>query len=182
LRDGTPPDLARGAALYARDCASCHGAAGAADTAMARTLDPPPIAFTDRARARERSVFALYQVIGQGLEGTAMQSYAHLSAQDRWALAFHISRLAYPDALREGGRQLWQNDPAVRAEVGDLENLVEILDEVRKNGRPITTLPLNVRAADYPGDPDDQFIHSIVPIHGIDGAKPRRLFIYSEKV
>jgi len=64
----------------------------------------------------------------------------------------------------------------------DLENLVEILDEVRKNGRPITTPPLNVTAADYPGDPDDQFIHSIVPIHGIDGAKPRRLFIYSEKV
>ena len=41
-----------------------------------RRMDPPPIAFTDRARARERSLFALYQVIDQGLEGTAMASFA----------------------------------------------------------------------------------------------------------
>ncbi len=121
-----PPDLARGAALYARDCASCHGATGAADTAMARSLDPPPIDFTDRARARERSLFALYQVIGQGLEGTAMQSYAHLSAQDRWALAFHIGRIAYGDDLRQRGQALWQGEAAMRAEIGDLENLVEL--------------------------------------------------------
>ena len=121
-----PPDLARGAALYARDCASCHGATGAADTAMARSLDPPPIDFTDRTRARERSLFALYQVIGQGLEGTAMQSYAHLSAQDRWALAFHIGRIAYGDDLRQRGQALWQGDAAMRAEIGDLENLVEL--------------------------------------------------------
>ena len=120
------PDLARGAALYARDCASCHGATGAADTPMARTLDPPPIAFTDEARARERSLFALYQVIGQGLEGTAMQSYAHLPPQDRWALAFHIGRLAYAEPLRQRGQTLWRSDPAVRAEVGSLENLVEL--------------------------------------------------------
>ncbi|WP_155265169.1 c-type cytochrome, partial [Sphingomonas segetis] len=42
------PDLARGAALFQQDCASCHGATGHADTPMARQLDPPPIAFADR--------------------------------------------------------------------------------------------------------------------------------------
>ena len=60
------------------NCAACHGATGDANAPMARGMDPPPIAFTDRARARERSLFALYQVIDQGLEGTAMASFAHL--------------------------------------------------------------------------------------------------------
>ncbi|MBV9884369.1 MAG: c-type cytochrome, partial [Sphingomonadaceae bacterium] len=46
------PDLQRGARLYAENCAACHGATGHADTAMARQLDPHPIAFADRDRAR----------------------------------------------------------------------------------------------------------------------------------
>ena len=43
------PDLARGDQLFQQNCASCHGAKGDAQTAMARQLDPPPIAFADRA-------------------------------------------------------------------------------------------------------------------------------------
>jgi high-affinity iron transporter len=82
------PDLARGAALYSQNCASCHGLDGKADTPMSEGMDPPPIAFADRARAAERSVFGLYQVIDQGLEGTAMGSFGHLPAEDKWALAF----------------------------------------------------------------------------------------------
>ena len=71
---------------------------------MARRLDPPPIAFADRARARERSLFGLYQVIGQGLEGTAMASFASLSPEDRWALAFYAGTLAYPRGARSRRR------------------------------------------------------------------------------
>jgi hypothetical protein len=56
------------------------------------------------------------------------------------------------------------------------------IDLVAKTGKPITTPPMYVRAADYSGDPEDQFIHSVVPIHSIDGNKPQRLFIYTEKV
>src|SRR5690606_3226106 len=89
LAPSAPPDVARGAALYAQQCASCHGATGGGDGPQAIGLDPPAIAFTDEARARERSVFALYQVIEQGLDGTSMMSFADLPAQDRWALAFY---------------------------------------------------------------------------------------------
>ena len=73
-------------------------------------MDPPPIAFTDRARARERSLFALYQVIDQGLEGTAMTSFGHLPEEDKWALAFAAGRFAYPAALAEQGRRIWESD------------------------------------------------------------------------
>src|SRR3546814_8994713 len=78
--------------LYGQNCASCHGMSGDGRGPDAARLDPPPIAFSDAARARERSVFGLYQVIEQGLDGTAMQSFADLPAADRWALAFYTGR------------------------------------------------------------------------------------------
>jgi high-affinity iron transporter len=118
------PDLARGAALYAEQCAACHGADGGARVAAAAEMDPPPIDFTDRARASERSVFALYQVTSQGLEETAMASFAHLSPEDRWALAFHAGRFAFPAALVAEGERIWSSDAAVRVLVPDLEALV----------------------------------------------------------
>lgn len=112
------PDVARGARLYAENCASCHGASGNGRGPAAQGLNPSPVDFTDRTRARERSVFALYQVIDQGLEGTAMQSFAHLPAQDRWALAFHVSRFAYPDA--RAGERLWRSSPSLRRQVPNM--------------------------------------------------------------
>ncbi|MGQ0660346.1 FTR1 family protein [Sphingosinicella sp.] len=126
LAPAAMPDLARGARLYAENCAACHGAAGDANALMARGMEPPPIAFTDRDRARQRSLFALYQVIEQGLEGTAMQSFASLPAEDRWALSFFVGRFAYPEALIEQGRRHWEEDPALRARLPNLEALVAI--------------------------------------------------------
>ena len=117
------PDLERGASLYAENCASCHGSNGDAKTPIAATLDPPPIAFTDRARANERSLFALYQVIDQGLEGTAMTSFRHLPAPDRWALAVHAGRFAFPAGLEAEGKRIWESDPSLRARIPDLAAL-----------------------------------------------------------
>ena len=118
------PDVSRGAALYAENCVSCHGAKGEGPAPAFAQLDPPPIAFADRARARDRSVFSLYQVITQGLEGTAMQSYASLPEADRWALAFHTGTLAYGEAAE--GERIWNSDPSVRAAIPDLATLVAL--------------------------------------------------------
>jgi high-affinity iron transporter len=118
-----PPDLAHGAQLFQQNCASCHGVSGDAKTPIARQLDPPPIAFADRERARERSPFALYQVINQGLEGTAMQSFAQLANADKWALAYQASRFAYPDTLAREGERIWESDASVRNRIADLNAL-----------------------------------------------------------
>ena len=124
LAPASPPDLQRGAALYAQNCASCHGAKGEGPPRELAALDPPPIAFADRDRARDRSVFGLYQVISQGLEGTAMQSFASLPDEDRWALAFHAGTLAFPDAAE--GERIWNEDASVRALVPDMAALVAL--------------------------------------------------------
>ena len=118
------PDSVRGAALYAESCASCHGGKGEGPSGAFAALDPAPIAFADRARARDRSIFGLYQVISQGLEGTAMQSFAALPEADRWALAFHAGSLAWRDAER--GEEIWRDDEAVRRLVPDMAALVAI--------------------------------------------------------
>jgi high-affinity iron transporter len=118
-----PPDLARGEQLFQQDCASCHGPKGDARTAIAKQLDPPPIAFVDRDRANQRSPFALYQVINQGLEGTAMQSFAQLPDADKWALAYRASLFAYPDALAREGKAIWDSDASIRSKIPDLNAL-----------------------------------------------------------
>ncbi len=117
------PDLAKGSKLYLENCASCHGASGNGQGPLARGMTPPPIAFTDIERARQRSLFALYQVIGQGLEGTAMPSFAQLSDEDRWALAFYVGGLAFKD--RETGKQIWAADN-LRQQIPNLETLASV--------------------------------------------------------
>lgn len=119
------PNLVRGAALYAEQCASCHGAVGRGDGPNAKGLDPPPIAFTDVARANERSLFGLYQVIGQGLDGTAMPSFAHLSSDDRWALAYYVGTFAYSREAERAGEQAWRAGSQLHAVVPDLQVLTQ---------------------------------------------------------
>ncbi len=119
----TPPDFARGRALFAQNCMSCHGAKGDGKGPAALGLVPPPTAFTDKSRARERSVFALYQVIEQGLPGTSMASFAGLPPQERWDLALYVSAFAYPESLAAEGRRIWQEDAARRTGI-NLEKLV----------------------------------------------------------
>jgi high-affinity iron transporter len=119
------PDLARGAALYTEQCAACHGATGRGDGPNAKSLNPPPVAFADANRARQRSLFGLYQVIGQGLDGTAMPSFAHLPSDDRWALAFYVGRFAFDEKAASAGQRLWASDAQLRARFPNLQALTQ---------------------------------------------------------
>jgi high-affinity iron transporter len=102
------------------------------------------VAFTDHGRAIQRSPLALYQVISQGLSGTAMPSFAGLPAQQRWDLAFYVGGLSADDALRARGKQLWGANAAARAAVPDLASLAQSREDdlaVRlgaENARAIT--------------------------------------------
>jgi len=117
------PDLARGATLYQAQCAACHGATGHGDGPAGLQLTPRPIDFTDQARADQRSVLSLYEVITQGVADTPMASYkATLSDDDRWALAYYVGTLAYADAS-QGGAQAWQQDAKARGAIASPSEL-----------------------------------------------------------
>lgn len=126
LAPKSPPDMAKGSALYAQNCASCHGLSGNGQGPDAAQLTTPPIAFIDRNRARQRSLFALQQVISNGIDGTAMPGFETLSSADRWNLAFKAGRFAFPEAMAQQGEKIWKSDPAVRKQIPDLKALVAI--------------------------------------------------------
>jgi high-affinity iron transporter len=120
------PDLKRGALLYQSSCAACHGVSGHSDGPISRTLSPPPIVLADHSRARERSAFAVQQVITHGVESTSMPSFAALSEDDRWALAYFVSTLAYSDSDRRAGAALWASRPRLHTAVSNLAKLSQV--------------------------------------------------------
>ena len=103
-----PPDLRQAAALYAAQCAACHGATGRGDGPAGQGLDPKPSNFHDRDRMGQRSVYGLYSTITLGVNGTAMASFRGLGDEPRWALAFYVANLGQAEAELRRGAELWQ--------------------------------------------------------------------------
>jgi len=122
----TAPDMARAKMLFAENCASCHGLKGDGKGPDAEGLDPPPIDFTDRSRAAERSVFGLYQVISQGLEDTDMASFDWMPPADRWALAFYVGQFAFSDSERDVGQAIWESHPEIHDTFSGLEDVTKL--------------------------------------------------------
>ncbi len=85
---------ARGAALYTRHCASCHGTELRGDGPSAVGLMPAPTSLTDRWYTRERLLEALWH----GVPGTAMPAWRDLPLEDVNLLIAHVQ--APTDAFR----------------------------------------------------------------------------------
>jgi high-affinity iron transporter len=117
------PDLRAAAALYQTQCAACHGPQGRGDGPAGGGLDPAPSNFHDRHRMDQRSVYGLYSTITLGVQGTGMAGFHALSEDERWALAFHVSNLASPEAGVRRGAELWQSGSG-RSWFPDLASLV----------------------------------------------------------
>ena len=87
----------RGKELYAKSCASCHGAGGAGDGVSAATLLPKPNDLT----ATRYTPAALDAAITQGVPGTAMPAFP-ISRVDVAALAGYVGQLAPPAQTAPG--------------------------------------------------------------------------------
>jgi high-affinity iron transporter len=85
------PSAARGAALYAENCASCHGASGRGDGPAAERLERRPADFTDPAFMREQTPDDFFLVISLGRRGAAMPGWEDsLSVEERWDLVAYV--------------------------------------------------------------------------------------------
>ncbi|WP_020167555.1 MULTISPECIES: cytochrome c/FTR1 family iron permease [Methylotenera] len=132
------PSLARGNILYKAQCATCHGATGDGNGPLAANLEPKPIAFTDAERAHSRSLMALFQVVSQGVEGTSMPSFATLTDDDRWALAFFIGNMSYDDAARARGKKLWTESTDIKSHFPDLAAVTTLTQDSVAEKMPAT--------------------------------------------
>jgi len=90
-----PPDPTRGAPLYAQHCSVCHGETGAGDGPASVGMTPPPANLRDAQRLDRLSLYAIYNTLGLGVEGTDMPSFAdQLDERQRWDLATYIAGLS----------------------------------------------------------------------------------------
>ena len=96
------PDPTRGAPLYAQHCSVCHGETGTGDGPAGVGMAPPPANLRDAERLDRLSLYAIYNTLGLGVEGTDMPSFAdQLDDRQRWDLATYIAGLsADPKAVK----------------------------------------------------------------------------------
>jgi mono/diheme cytochrome c family protein len=96
----SPQLIAQGKQLYSQQCAACHGVTGRGDGEAAYLLYPKP---RDFVAANYRLVSTwdrvptdqdLFDTITRGMPGSAMPSWGHLPAEQRWSLVFYIKSLA----------------------------------------------------------------------------------------
>lgn len=92
---------AAGGVIFASTCAGCHGPAGAGGTA-------PPL---DRTLKRGDNDSAIFRIIRDGIEGTAMPAFPALSEDNSWRVATYVRRISNPST------------PLVTANVGRGEQL-----------------------------------------------------------
>ena len=108
-----PLDTADGHAVYATSCASCHGATGAGDGPLARTLNPPPPAIGVRSQTPDLTPTLAYNVISVGVRGTrdaGVRGIAHSAATlERHQLHLRAPRREADSAVR---RAMPQRSPA----------------------------------------------------------------------
>jgi high-affinity iron transporter len=95
----TPESLAQGKKLYDQYCLTCHGAKGDGKGPAGVLLKPPPRDFNIPLKQWTHSkgdLKKVFDVISKGVPNTAMVSWAHLSEQDRWALAYYVEEFSRP--------------------------------------------------------------------------------------
>jgi len=96
------PSLPRAEALYAQNCAVCHGPTGEADTERARTLNPRPARFREPGRLAAMSPYRVFNALTFGVPGTAMASFDSLTPEERWDLGFYVFRLGHTPTRSDG--------------------------------------------------------------------------------
>lgn len=127
-----PASIQRGAQLFESNCTSCHGSKGFGDGPAAINMQPAPNNFHDRIRQGQRSPYSLFSTITLGVDGTAMKSYAQLSEQQRWDLAFYLSTLFHTDNETTLGKQLWEKGKHHQVINNDIELSRSTPDQIRQ--------------------------------------------------
>lgn len=89
----TPQSVAAGKALFAQNCATCHGAAGKGDGPAAVALNPKPANFTTGQFKHGATDAAVFKTISSGVPGTAMVGWSSIPEKSRWDLVNYVKSL-----------------------------------------------------------------------------------------
>ncbi|GAB4430342.1 MAG: hypothetical protein Kow0031_11160 [Anaerolineae bacterium] len=94
--EATAESLARGEALYAVQCASCHGDGGMGDGPAGAALDPAPAPIAHSSQMLGDDYLYWRISAGGGIEpfNSLMPAFAHLSEEERWDIINYIHALS----------------------------------------------------------------------------------------
>jgi high-affinity iron transporter len=92
-----PPDLTRGAEMFAQACAACHGQAGHAPSKETLGLSTQPTSFAAPEEVKALSPQRVFSAGTYGVPNTAMPGYEDaFDDAARWDLAYFVFTLAHP--------------------------------------------------------------------------------------
>jgi len=82
--------LAKGKEVFTTNCVACHGDKGLGDGPAAVALNPKPRSFVKDEFKQGDKPAQVFKSISEGLAGTPMVAYGHLSEEERWGLVYHV--------------------------------------------------------------------------------------------
>jgi mono/diheme cytochrome c family protein len=197
----TPKLIALGKQIYGQQCAACHGVTGRGDGEAAYLLYPKPRDFV-AAKYRLVSTWErvptdqdLFDTISRGMPGSAMPSWEHLSAEQRWGLVYYIKSLAekpidikaqkMPGPDGNGGEGLIQVPKAPAFDAAARERALELYKDAcaschgptgrgdgaqeQKDDEGFPTRPRDLTAGVFKGSPDPIALYRHI-VAGIPGS------------
>ena len=109
----TPPDPLAGKAIYAANCAPCHGDTGKGDGPSAAGLGVPPTAFADPAALAGKSLAELFDITRNGNMQRMMPPWKNrLNDQQIWDAVGHAWSLHTSAAQIETGAKTYETNCA----------------------------------------------------------------------
>ena len=105
-----PPEPAAGEALYAENCAPCHGATGLGNGPDASQLPIPVAAIGTAAVARQSTPEEWYILVTQGDLERSMPPFRSLTDRQRWDILAYVYSLSVSDDSLALGQELYQNN------------------------------------------------------------------------
>jgi hypothetical protein len=155
--------LARGEALFKRNCTSCHGEGGRGDGPAVATLDPKPRNFTQPGKwTRGYRVTDIFTTVTTGSKGTGMAPFDFIVPADRMALVHYIRSLG---AFEHGAE-----DPAAiealanqfRSKGVHIPNRIPVSLAIRKMVQEQAAVPPLKLPADEDKSPTAELLRAVI--------------------
>ena len=86
----SPEVLAAGEAAYKANCLACHGEHGDGAGPAGAMMNPKPRSFSEGNYKKGGKPQELFNTITNGLDGTAMAAFKHLSVKERSGLVYFV--------------------------------------------------------------------------------------------